>query len=570
MEKAKKTIGQLVKEQKSNGEETEFYPTTQEMVNKIARYINENAENSIIKILDIGCGNGCFFEKLDKADCYYVSSAKWGTEEYNRKLHRPDKYGIEKSLLLLNNCPDDITILGTDFMQNNLIDKPVDLVFCNPPYSDYKNWMKKILSEANARYVVMIVPSRWNNDESINKIISDRNFEYEIISTDNFMDAERKARAVVDIIFFKPKTSYFRNERYENSLKDPFDYWFENTFKINADKKESLSWTEKEAKKEAIKGELTECTNVAEVLVKLYNRDMEALYKNYKSLENLDATLLKELNVNIENLKKGIKTKLEGLKSLYWHELFDHYDKITRRLTSKKRREILQKLGENINIDFTEENIYQLTFWIIRNSNRLFDEQLTDYFYELCNSKNIHRYKSNKRWNEDEWRYIKENANRCTHYYENGRNKVTNVQLDYRIVVTGNSNFEYSWLTEHYKNELTREALDFIHDTEIIANNLGFNIEISDYEISSDFDVNLEGKTFINFKLYKNGNRHLKFDPSFMKKLNIEMARINGWIHDKREAEKEFNMTETEVNKCWNKNFTLNTECTMKLLGFTA
>lgn len=569
MEKAKKTIGQLVKEQKLNGEETEFYPTTQEMVNKIARYINENAENSIIKILDIGCGNGCFFEKLDKADCYYISSAKWGSEEYNRKLHRPDKYGIEKSLLLLNNCPDDITILGTDFMQNNLIDKPVDLVFCNPPYSDYKNWMKKILSEANARYVVMIVPSRWNNDESINKIISDRNFEYEIISTDNFMDAERKARAVVDIIFFKPKTSYFRNERYENSLKDPFDYWFENTFKINADKKESLSWTE-EAKKEAIKGELTEGENVAEVLVKLYNRDMEALYKNYKSLENLDAALLKELNVNIENLKKGIKTKLEGLKSLYWHELFDHYDKITRRLTSKKRKEILQKLGENINIDFTEENIYQLTFWIIRNSNRLFDEQLTDYFYELCNSKNIHRYKSNKRWNDDEWKYVKKASEDCGYYRKENRDKIKNVQLDYRIVTTRNSNFHYDSWNRTYENKLTADAVNFINDTKIIAENLGFIITIDEDEIGSNFNAYRNGQVFINFKLYKNGNRHLKFDPAFMKKLNVEMARINGWIHDKREAEKELDLTEMEVERYWNKNFSINANTGFKLLGFTA
>lgn len=570
MEKAKKTIGQLVKEQKKNGEETEFYPTTQEMVNKIASYLNKNAENTISKILDIGCGNGCFFEKLDNADCYYDSNAKWEDEAYHRKLHKPDKYGIEKSLFLLNNCPDNITILGTDFMQNNLIDKPVDLIFCNPPYSEFKPWMKKILTEANSKYIVMIVPSRWSDDESVKKIINDRNFDYEIISTDNFLDAERKARAIVDIIFFKPKSVNFDGRSYEEKIKDPFDYWFENTFKINAEKEETYSYEENESKKESIRNELTEGKNVAEVLVKLYNRDMEALYKNYKALEGLDCSLLNELKINIKDLKKGIKMKLEGLKSLYWHELFDHYDKITSRLTSKKREEILHKLGENINIDFTEENIYQLTFWIIRNANRLFDEQLTDYFYELCNSQNIHRYKSNKRWNEDEWRYIKDKANKSHHYYSYNREEVTNVQLDYRIVVTGTSNFEYSWYRNRTGDDLTKEALNFIHDTEIIANNLGFPIKIWDSDIGSNFNARLKGEVFINFKLYKNGNRHLKFDPAFMKKLNIEMARINGWIHDKREAEKEFNMTETEVNGCWNKNFTLNTENGMKLLGFTA
>ena len=297
---------------------------------------------------------------------------------------------------------------------------------------------------------------------------------------------------------------------------------------------------------------------------------MEKLYENYKALEKLSPSLLNELNVNIEGLKKGIKEKIEGLKRLYWNELFDHYDKITKRLTSKKRREILQKLGENINIDFTEENIYQLTFWIIKNANRLFDEQLKDYFFTLCNSDNIRMYKSNKRFNEDDWRYIKEASNRCSGYRNEGREKIKNVCLDYRIVTTGNSNFEYSWSLNRPGDSLTKECLDFVFDTQIIANNLGFNISINEKEIDSNFDVMLNDKVFINFKLYKNGNRHLKFDPLFMKKLNVEMARINGWIRDKREAEIELDMTDTEVEKCWKNNYTINVSNGLKLLGMAS
>lgn len=564
-----KTINQLIKEQKENGEETEFYPTTQNMVNTIAKYLNEHSLNDINKILDIGCGNGCFFDKLDKADCYRNSNAPFDSEERNRKIHNPDKYGIEKSLYLLNNCPDDITILGTDFYQNNLIDKPVDLIFCNPPYSDYKTWMKKIIAEGNSNSIVMIVPSRWSDDESVKKIIDERNFEYEIIGNDNFLDAERRARAFVDIVYIHVKKSFLNDRYYQSSAKDPFDYWFENTFKINADIQESYSYDEKEKKIEEIKGELTEGKNVAEVLVKLYNRDLEKLYANYKALENLDAGLLKELNVNIDGFKKGIKEKLQGIKSLYWHELFDHYDKITNRLTTKKRNDILNKLGSNINIDFTEENIYQLTFWIIRNANKLFDEQLTDYFFELCNSKNIQRYQSNKRWNSDEWYYVQKAADSCYGYYANeNRKKIRNVQLDYRIIVSGHSNLNYSW-SGRYEG-LTYDAENFIRDTIVIAENLGF--ETYNYGYVSNLDIynKKDDEIFCNIKFYKNGNRHIKFHPDFMKKLNIEMARINGWIHDKREAQKEFNMTETEVERCWNKNFTINTNSGLKLLGFTA
>ncbi len=567
----KKSINQLVSEQKKNGEETEFYPTTFEMVSKIASYLNENVRDEIKDVLDIGCANGCFFEKLDKANCYKDENASWNSPLRHRKFSgRINKYGIEKSLFLLNECPDDITILGTDFYQNNLIDKKVDLIFCNPPYSDFKTWMKKIITEANAKYIILIVPSRWSDDESIKRLLEERGYESDIIDTTDFLEAERKARAYVDIIYLHPKTSIFRGEKYEESIKDPFDYWFENTFKINADKDTETKYDTETRKKEAIKSELVEGKNVAEILVQLYNKDTEKLYSNYKALETLTPPLLKELNVNVKELKKAIKMKIEGLKNLYWHELFDHYDKITSRLTHKKRNEILNKLGENINIDFTEENIYQLTFWIIRNANRLFDEQLKDYFFELCNSENIHRYKSNKRWNEDEWKYVKEASEHCGYYRKENRDKIKNVQLDYRIVTTGNSNFHYDSWNRTYEYKLTADAVNFINDTKIIAENLGFIITIDEDEIGSNFNAYRNGQVFINFKLYKNGNRHLKFDPAFMKKLNVEMARLNGWIHDKKEAEKELDLTEMEVERYWNKNFSINANTGFKLLGFTA
>ena len=169
-------INELVKLQKANGEETEFYPTTQKMVNTIAEYLNKNCSKNISKILDIGCGNGCFFDKLDKADCYYDSNAEWKSEKRNRKIHSPDRYGIEKSLYLLNSLRDDVTVLGTNFYQNNIIDKCVDLIFSNPPYSDFENWVCKILKEAYSPYIVLVIPSRWKNNKTILNIMKERNY----------------------------------------------------------------------------------------------------------------------------------------------------------------------------------------------------------------------------------------------------------------------------------------------------------------------------------------------------------------------------------------------------------
>ncbi len=55
-----KSISRLVNIQHENNEETEFYPSTQEIVDKVAEWLSKS-ESETQSILDIGCGNGSFF-----------------------------------------------------------------------------------------------------------------------------------------------------------------------------------------------------------------------------------------------------------------------------------------------------------------------------------------------------------------------------------------------------------------------------------------------------------------------------------------------------------------------------
>lgn len=569
------SVKSLIKEQHQNGEETEFYPTTQEIVNCIAENLTKKASSTIYSILDIGCGNGNFFEKLDNTD-FFNDTTKYGEEKYDYKLFKNyTKYGIEKSPILYNNCPDDVIMLGTDFYSNTLLDKKTDLIFCNPPYSDYEFWMEKIIKESNTKNIVMVVPSRWKNKESIISYIEKRKMKYDVWGNFDFENAERQARCKVDVV-------YIYTDNHKNT--DPFDLWFEETFKINAEKEKTYSYDKINKRRESIKNELIENSNIAETLVRLYDEDMKKLYSNYKALENLDAELFEELHINIENLKESLNTRLQGLKSLYWNELFEHYSEITSRLTSFKRKEILTRLSDNIIIDFTTENIYQLTMWIIKNSNKIFDEQLKEFFYQICNTETIQRYKSNKRWNDDDWKYIKENMTeetwRGTKLNSDYIRSLKNIALDYRIVVGGYSNYEYNYWNKSYQNKFSQEGYDFINDLEIIAKNLDFNVTFihnknygystnPDYWKNADiyYNKNNEQILFCNIKLYKNGNRHIKFCKEFIRKLNIEMARINKWINDKSEAAKEFDIPLDEINDYWNSNIQIGITETTKLLG---
>ena len=91
------------------------------------------------------------------------------------------------------------------------------------------------------------------------------------------------------------------------------------------------------------------------------------------------------------------------------------------------------------------------------------------------------------------------------------------------------------------------------------------DIDMSDW---SNFDIKTkDGKLFANVKLYKNGNKHMKFCKEFMQKLNVEMARINGWIHSKEEAAEEMEMSAAEINRAWNNNLKIGVGEGTKLLG---
>lgn len=565
------SAGQIVETLKANGEDFEWYPTTQEIVDRLAGKIFSKREGGegeyecdYGSVLDIGCGNGSFFEKIDRTD-----QQKFNATGDHRKLLRT-RYGIEKSFALCGNLPNDVVIIGSDFNEQTLIDKKVDLIFCNPPYSEFEAWAEKIIMQGNCKAIALVIPCRWKLCQGISYALKKREMEAEILGTFDFLNAERRARAKVDLLFITAAEDEYKGRRYRKDAKDPFDVWFDETFKISAEKEKVYDSQREEQKRQ----ELVAKGDTAEMLVQFYDKDMQKLYANYRQLETLDADIFRELKVDVKNLKAGLRERIGGLKHLYWDELFRKYDRITKRLTSKDRKKVVERLHDNTAIDFTMGNIFQLTLWLIRNSNTMFDEQVTDYFFSLCNAETIHRYKSNLRWDEDSWRYIKDGFGgiRSRSEIDEHRKRLKNIMLDYRIVVQAWRNFREDWPS----TEMSEDCFDFLEDTYIIAGNLGFDVEkvLPDNRRSvsidewRNFDVHLtDGSLFANIKLYKNGNRHVKFCREFMQRLNVEMARINGWIRDKGDAASEMGMTAAEVERFWGSNRKIEISAGRQLLG---
>lgn len=544
------TMNQLILDLKNNNEDYEFYPTTREMLNLIYPYIERSS------VLDIGCGT-CNFktyfkeyaqrkadahnreEEIKKAEKEKNGERYWYSEKNYHDYYGINKYYVmEKSRILINNLDEDTICLGTDFNYQTLIDKKVDVIFCNPPYSEFTKWVHKIISEGNYKQAFLVIPQRWkDNVETIN-LLKFYNTDYEILGSFDFLEADRKARAKVDIVRlvkqrYKDRYSY-SYDRQEDFEPDAFNAYFNKTFNLQPkeEKRETEYDIERRKEKEHNKKihlalVSREEKSKAQVLVELYQEEMDTLIKHLKLIMQLDEAVLETFGFSVAKVKEGLKKQISSLKDFYWRKVFNEMEEITDRLTYKSRESLMSSFEELKTLDFTIDNIYTVIIWVIKNANKYFNSQLIDFFVKLSDRENVRPYKSNQKlFDKDNWRW---NKREQSHYV-----------LDYRIIMS--SPFRTGWSGQLETEYATNRTL---LDIKTIANNLGFET-LSWDNYPSDFGEKVyiyfrKGEdSFMEYKVYKNGNMHVKFNKEFTKAMNVEVSRLLGWIRTKEDIAKEF------------------------------
>ena len=119
--------------------------------------------------------------------------------------------------------------------------------------------------------------------------------------------------------------------------------------------------------------------------------------------------------------------------------------------------------------------------------------------------------------------------------------------------------------TEWYSGKLDtyqHGAKQTLQDIFTIANNLGFKIGLCDMpKVHGEKCTVLydkSDKVFMEYRVYKNENMHVKFDIEFMKALNVEVSRLLGWIKKPEDIKKEF---PAEMAKGAEKYFKINYTC---------
>ena len=526
----RKSTRQIVSELKEAGQDFEFYPTTREMMEVVFQNFNFRRN---FKILDIGCGLCAFKSFLDeKSREINIFNQKC------RELKKYDKikdefsfsyYGIEKSTILINKMPKDVLILGTDFNCCTLLDKKTDIIFCNPPYSEFKNWTKRIIREGFFREAFLIIPERWKDDPEIQQALIDTNTKSTILGSYDFLNAERKARAKINIV-----------ELQRNIEEDPFDWWFKDTFKME---EKRIRFEDERKEEEERKNTLVLAKNKIETLLLLYDHDMNKLYSSFKAIGALDAKTLKNIGVDVYNVKEALREKITETKIFYWRLVFDLLDEITCRLTQESRNDLFERFKQLECVDFNEANIRSVVIWVIKNAPELLDRQLINLYKTFTSPDNIIKYKSNQKvFKADRWGWYKKDI---THYC-----------LTYRIICDSLYFNSYSYTGADIDKFKAQTIVD---DLAAVAYNLGFFVASKDIPESFGekyYIMQTNGKPLLEFKVYQNGNTHIKLDKEFAKALNVEVARLLGWIRDKSDIAKEFPEEMAEgAEKYYNSNF---------------
>lgn len=574
----------IVQNLKDHNQDFEFYPTTDAQIITIVDDIKRlcdfyNIDDRDIKrhILDIGAGDARVLLSIRDA-----LNARLDERESAFKAFAIEKASIHTDSYYGKN----ITLLGTDFYETNLISKNATFAFVSPPYSDFSNWVARIIQTLNFNILYAIIPERWEQDEQIKTAIKTRGLKYwKVIDRSDFFDGERQARAKVHLVRFsfinvsqealeKSKAQQerdFKEDRhnwhyYRPSLNKnvtcPFQQFIENELGLRKTHSETTQKFSEFEQKERIRAEMQDSESACFEIVKSegiltallnnYERDLQCVLNQYKLISELDGNLLAELGVEHKCIVEGVRSKLYGFRNVYWGLLFEQLDTLKSKLISTHKKDLLNTLAANA-LDFTYTNAIYIISFAVKKANELIEESLVDVFKNLTNKASIKTYyTSNTHVFEDDWRYCHRWSNSSSEHKKCKR------ELDYRFVHSSHSNFgNYSY--ERGLNENTRA---FTSDLVVVFGLLGYiNLYLTsvyDHICPGDkisiMGTHPDGETIelVTIRFYKNGNRHLKWNQGAMLRFNVTVSRLLGWVKNKEEFAEETDKNTVVETDVWN------------------
>jgi len=548
MSELKRDTSRKVALLKNNNEDFEFYPTTEEIAQCVRKDIIKESKKT----------SSAYFERKGTKGYSYLSS--YNTIHYNDRntsrnkkamLHLSsfldigagdgrmaewlfaetkgifcsvdEKLAIEKAKLQANDLiRRGFGLIGRDFYDISLMESKFGVVYSNPPYSEYKQWVGKILEEVNSKLIYLLLPQRWRTDDMLVFAMEDKG-EVSSLGFFDFEEADRVARAKVELI--KINTMSLPSA----SLSDTFDAWIKNTFGA-FESIDDAEVVEEPSKEEDSKNNVEQREgDMVGVLVENYQKELADTKRNYKQLGSIDFSIIEQLGVSKSHVMKKIRSDIKNLRVKYWRESFNLLTPITTRLTTKMRDDLMQKVTWFDSLTFNAGNVYSVVVWVIENGNQFVLDQAIAVYDSMMSFDNVTAYKSNTKWTDGGWRY---NNEKIPEKY----------QLDYRVVVEGGIRRSGYAATGPV-------SYCIASDLAIVADTLGFpnhGVSIETMR-KKHYCMGIDGEVVFEYKFFQNNNVHIKMNQAFLMKLNVEIGKLKGWIMQPHDVESEFEVSAEEA-----------------------
>lgn len=486
------------REEKDMNDYKEFYPTSEELVNKMLDGVNLNYVKTV---LEPSAGKGDIVQGLK-------SHAKYQNLDI-------DCVEINKDL---RNCLKGAgyRVVGDDFLTYTTM-KQYDLIVMNPPFSNGDAHLLKAL-KMQQRYggaVVALVNAETirnpytNLRKELVQMIENADGTVEYIEH-AFLDAERQTD--VEIALVKVK---FQEPEHISSIMD----------KLQKEK----------AVEESDPEETLADNDFIKAIVDQYQMEIKAgcrLIEEYKAMQPYILSSFSQkneksmydyncvLNLKIGDQKASVNGFIKKVREKYWSTLFTN-PKFTGKLTSNVLEEYKSKIHELRDVEFSVFNILEVKWDMMQNVAKGIERSIIDLFDLFCSG------------------WFSEDMGTTIHYY-NGWKTNSAYKVNKKAIARFNAfsnydkHFDPIWSSYSYDGGCMKRLNDMEKCFNYLDNGRtddGAGMEnILNNAVKNGQTRNIELKYF-TVTFYKKGTCHIVFkDEELLKKFNLYGAQKKGWL----------------------------------------
>lgn len=488
------------REEKDMNDYKEFYPTPEELVNKMLDGVNLNYVKTV---LEPSAGKGDIVQGLK-------SHAKYQNLDI-------DCVEINKDL---RNCLKGAgyRVVGDDFLTYSTM-KQYDLIVMNPPFSNGDAHLLKAL-KMQQRYggaVVALVKAGTirnpytNLRKELVQMIENADGTVEYLEY-AFLDAERQTD--VEIALVKVK---FQEPEHISSIMDKLQ------------KEKAVEESDPEERQHLADNDFIK------TIVDQYQMEIKAgcrLIEEYKAMQPYILSSFSQkneksmydyncvLNLKIGDQKASVNGFIKEVREKYWSTLFTN-PKFTGKLTSNVLEEYKSKIHELKDVEFSVFNILEVKWDMMQNVAKGIERSIIDLFDLFCSG------------------WFSEDMGTTIHYY-NGWKTNSAYKVNKKAIARFNAfsnydkHFDPIWSSYSYDGGCMKRLNDMEKCFNYLDNGrtddgAGMG-NILNNAVKNGQTRNIELKYF-TVTFYKKGTCHIVFkDEELLKKFNLYGAQKKGWL----------------------------------------